>query len=111
MLPGIARATIERVNRLDLDGLVLYDIDDQCARNPHERPCPFSSTVDPAEYRADHLQEWRTPVIVYRAVAKYPSEDLQTWLTEQDHRRTLTVMVGAASSGVVAPLSLAHAQA
>src|SRR5690349_13061763 len=67
-LPEIARATIERLDHLDLDGLVLYDIDDESSRNPVERPFPFSPTVDPSEYRAEHLQSWGTPAIVYRAV-------------------------------------------
>ncbi len=50
-------------------------------------------------------------MIVYRAVGKYQGDELATWLTEQDTRRTLTVMVGAASSGTVVPTSLADAQA
>lgn len=109
-LPEIARATIERLDHLDLDGLVLYDIDDESSRNPVERPFPFSPTVDPSEYLAQHLQAWRTPVVVYRAVGKYRPEALRAWLSEQDPRRTLTVMVGAASSGTTAPVSLADAQ-
>jgi len=110
-LPGIAQATIERLSHLDLDGLVLYDIDDESSRNPVERPFPFTPTVDPSDYRAEHLQSWQTPVIVYRAVGKYQREGLQTWISEQDPLRTLTVMVGAASSGTSAPVSLADAQA
>ena len=110
-LPQTARATIDRLTPLDLDGLVLYDIDDENSRNPVERPFPFSPTVDPSEYRAHHLQAWRAPVIVYRAVGKYRREDLRTWICEQDPRRTLTVMVGAASSGAAPAVSLAGAQA
>jgi len=110
-LPAIARATVERLSGLDLDGLVLYDIDDESSRNPVERPFPFSPTIDPADYRVDHLPQWDTPVIVYRAVGKYQREDLGRWIAEQDSRRTLTVLVGAPSRGTVAPLSLADAQA
>ena len=110
-LPEIAKATIERLARLDIDGLVLYDIDDESSRNPAERPFPFSPTVDPSEYRAHYLQAWRRPVIVYRAVGKYRREDLRNWISEQDPLRTLTVMVGAASSGVAPAVSLARAQA
>jgi methylenetetrahydrofolate reductase-like protein len=109
-LPDIAQATINRLIDLDLDGLVLYDIDDESSRNSVERPFPFSPTVDPSEYRADHLQPWQTPVIVYRAVGKYQREDLHRWIAEQDPRDTLTVMVGAASSGATPAVSLADAQ-
>lgn len=110
-LPEIARATVERLEGLDLDGLILYDIDDESSRNPAERPFPFSPTVDPSAYRVEHLGPWPTPVIVYRAVGKYGADDLGTWLREQDPQRTLTVMVGASSSGTTAPVSLAEAQA
>lgn len=110
-LPEIARATAERLDHLDLDGLILYDIDDESSRNPAERPFPFSPTVDPSAYRAEHFGSWRTPVIVYRAVGKYQPDGLRSWIAEQDPRSTLTVMVGAASSGTSAPLSLADAQA
>ena len=110
-LPEIARATLERLDHLALDGLILYDIDDESTRNPAERPFPFSPTVDPSDYWRDHLQAWRTPVIVYRAVGKYQRDGMRTWLADQDPARTLTVMVGAASSGVSSPVSLADAQA
>lgn len=110
-LPEIARATIDRLSGLDLDGLVLYDIDDESSRNPVERPFPFSPTVDPSDYRTDHLPSWQTPVVVYRAVGKYQHDGLATWISEQDPDRTLTVLVGAASSGASAAVSLAEAQA
>jgi len=109
-LPEIAQATLARLSGLDLDGLVLYDIDDESSRNPAERPFPFSPTVDPSRYRADHLQAWQTPVVVYRAVGKYERASLESWVSEQDPDRTLTVLVGAASSGTSAPVSLADAQ-
>lgn len=110
-LPEIARATLERLGDLDIDGLVLYDIDDESSRNPAKRPFPFSPTLDPAEWRAGYLEQWRTPVVVYRAVGKYPREVLRSWIAEQDPSRTLTVMVGAASSGASPEVSLAEAQA
>lgn len=109
-LPEIAQATIDRLSGLDLDGLVLYDIDDESSRNPVERPFPFSPTIDPSEYLADHLRAWQAPVIVYRAVGKYQRDALTSWVSEQDPAHTLTVMVGAASSRTSAPVSLADAQ-
>ncbi|RYB92989.1 5,10-methylenetetrahydrofolate reductase [Nocardioides oleivorans] len=110
-LPEIARATVERLDRLDLDGLVLYDIDDESDRNPAERPFPFSPTVDPSDYRTEHLRSWRTPAVVYRAVGKHQRDDLRSWLAAQDPARTLTVMVGASSRDSSTPVSLADAQA
>lgn len=107
----IADATIARLRPLDLDGLILYDIDDEVARNPAQRPFPFSPTLDPASYLADNFTSWQTPVIVYRAVGKYPPAELRSWLAVQDPARLLTVLVGTASSKADALTSLADAQA
>jgi hypothetical protein len=47
----IANTTIARLLPLDLDGLILYDIDDETERNPAERPFPSSSTARSASTR------------------------------------------------------------
>src|SRR5918998_2520166 len=106
----IADTTVARLRPLDLDGLILYDIDDESERNPAERPFPFMPTMDPADYLADHLGAWRTPVIVYRAVSKYTPTELRAWLSAQDPARVMTVLVGAPSSTTTARTSLADAQ-
>jgi hypothetical protein len=110
-LPEIARATVGRLEPLDVDGLVLYDIDDESDRNPAERPFPFSATVDPSDYRTGHLGAWQRPVVVYRAIGKHGRDDLHSWLATQDPDTTLTVMVGASSSGTSTAVTLAEAQA
>jgi hypothetical protein len=107
----IADATIARLRPLDLDGLILYDIDDESDRNPAERPFPFSPTLDPADYLAHHFTSWPTPVIVYRAVGKHAPSDLRAWLGDQDPARVMTVLVGAASSKAHGRTSLTQAQA
>ena len=93
----IADATVARLQPLNLDGLILYDIDDEAVRNPAQRPFPFTPTLDPAHYVANNLTHWTTPVIVYRAVGKYGLCDLQSWLAAQDPSRVMTVLVGAAA--------------
>jgi hypothetical protein len=64
----IAEVTLERLRPLGLDGLVLYDIDDESDRTPQERPFPFLPTMDPADYLARHLSGWDAPAVVYRVV-------------------------------------------
>ncbi len=107
----IAEATVARLRPLALDGLILYDIDDETERNPAERPFPFMPTLDPADYLADHLSTWPTPVIVYRAVSKYAPEELRAWLSAQAPARVMTVLVGAPSRSTTGRTSLADAQA
>lgn len=80
----IADTTIARLLPLDLDGLILYDIDDETDRNPAERPFPFMPTLDPGSYLAEHLTAWPTPVVVYRAVSKYAPAELRSWISAQD---------------------------
>lgn len=93
----IANITLERLKRLDVDGLILYDIDDEADRNPEERPFPFFPTMDPADYLDRHLKTWRTPVVIYRATAKYTEQDLRNWMESQDTGKRMAVFVGASS--------------
>src|SRR5690349_24540603 len=72
----IAEVTLERLSGLDLDGLILYDIDDESDRNPDERPFPFLATHDPAWYYETHLSSWAHPVIIYRCIGKYTEDEL-----------------------------------
>ena len=107
----IADVTLKRLQALDLDGLVLYDIDDESDRNPEERPFPFLPTMDPAEYLSRHLSDWSTAVVVYRAVGKYDEPELRTWLDAQHPDRVLSVFVGTSSRDKPAATSLTRAHA
>ncbi|MEU1665306.1 methylenetetrahydrofolate reductase [Streptomyces sparsogenes] len=105
----IADITRKRLDGLEPDGLVLYDIDDESDRNPAERPFPFTPTMDPAEYLARHFGELDLPVVVYRAVGKYDESDFRSWLTGQPDRG-LSVFVGAASRETPVATTLSRAQ-
>jgi hypothetical protein len=107
----IAAVTIARLAPLDVDGLVLYDIDDESDRNLDERPFPYLPTMDPAVFQADYLAGWDRPVVVYRCVGKYPEADLRSWLSEADTHTVLSVFVGASSNqkAVHTGLPKAHA--
>ena len=107
----IADVTIKRLQALELDGLVLYDIDDESDRNPEERPFPFLPTMDPAEYLSQHLDDWDIPVVVYRAVGKYREPELRSWLGAQEPERVLSVFVGPSSRDKPVATTLASAQA
>ena len=106
----VSDLTQKRLAPLGLDGLVLYDIDDESDRTEEERPFPFLPTIDPASFRAQHLTDWTTPVVVYRAVGKYGESDLRGWLEAQDADQVLTVFVGASSRHKQPATSLVRAQ-
>ncbi|MFB9317402.1 5,10-methylenetetrahydrofolate reductase [Cryptosporangium minutisporangium] len=94
----IADVTLARLDGLGLDGLILYDIDDESDRNPEQRPFPYLPTMDPAVFHAEYLSAWREPVVIYRCVGKYPEADLSGWLRTVDTDRVLSVFVGSSSS-------------
>ncbi len=93
----IAQKHIQRISKLDVDGLVLYDIQDESDRTDKKRPFPFIKTINPCEYSKNYLQELKTPRIVYRAVGNYTSEKFTTWLEETSKSQVHSVFVGAAS--------------
>ena len=106
----IAEVTLGRLHGLDLDGLILYDIDDESDRNPGERPFPYLPTLDPAEFHADHLGAWDRPVVIYRCVGKYAEDELRSWLGDADPERVLSVFVGASSGDKPVHTGLRRAQ-
>jgi hypothetical protein len=106
----IADITLERLESLGVDGLILYDIDDEADRNPAERPFPFLPTMDPADYLDRHLKSWHTPVVVYRATAKYTEQDLRDWIGSQDPAERMAVFVGASSREKRVATTLRRAQ-
>ncbi|GAA1581356.1 MULTISPECIES: methylenetetrahydrofolate reductase [Kribbella] len=96
-LERFTAVTRTRLEQLDIDALILYDIDDEAERIPEERPFPFSPTMDPADFLADHLSWWDRPTIVYRSVGKYTEAELDSWVRRTPGRLG-TVMVGAPTS-------------
>ena len=97
----IAEVTLGRLAAVDLDGLVLYDIDDESDRNPVERPFPYLPTIDPAVFLGDYLRGWDRTAVVYRCVGKYAEHELRDWLEAADAERVMSVFVGASSSEIV----------
>lgn len=105
-----ADITIDRLRPLKIDGLILYDIADEADRNDQERPFPFLPTMDPAVYLERHLTDWPTPVVVYRATAKYTENQLREWVQSQNPKTRLAVFVGASSRNTRVESTLHRAQ-
>lgn len=105
----IANRQIERLESLNVDGLILYDIQDEKSRTPEERPFPFIETLDAFDYSQEHLAALDLPKIVYRAVGKYNREELSGFLASASPTKNMTVFVGASSSSQTIPLTLNEA--
>ena len=52
----IAEKTIKRLLPLDLDGLIVYDVQDESARTSKDRPFPFLSAHDPLMFASRYLR-------------------------------------------------------
>ena len=96
-IENIAKKHVQRVSKLNVDGLVLYDIQDESHRTNEKRPFPFIKTINPCEYSKKYLQELETPRVVYRAVGNYTAKQFTSWLEETKQSQVHSVFVGAAS--------------
>jgi hypothetical protein len=100
-----------RLQELALDGVVVYDIQDETGRTQLPRPFPFVGTIDPRVYSQLLTERCGCPAITYKSLGNLNEDDWNAWLFESAHAygaRFLSV-VGRPTSGVRYPLSLARA--
>jgi len=107
----ISALQIERLQVLNIDGLVLYDIQDEKSRTEVKRPFPFIETLDAFSYSQDYLAPLKVPKIIYRAVGKYSAEQLGQFLSDASTTENLTVFVGAASKDQAVSINMKDAYA
>jgi len=105
----IAATQIDRIRGLGVDGVVLYDLQDEADRTDQPRPFPFMATVDPGDYARDALRALALPKIIYRCVGKYTPAQFTALL--RDAPSDLTVLVGAASRRQRVALTMSDAHA
>lgn len=107
----VAEKQTARINALPVDGLVIYDIQDESDRTDEERPFPFIHPVDPVEYAYDDLAGVTVPKVVYRCVGAHTEASLTQGLRRIDGEGGLSVFVGAASSTQATTMKLPEAYA
>jgi hypothetical protein len=107
----VAERQAERIAGLPVDGLVIYDLQDESTRTDATRPFPFMETVDPVEYGFEYLAALKIPKVVYRCVAPHALDELRASFARVDREGGLAVLVGAASRAQAARTRLAEAYA
>jgi hypothetical protein len=105
----IAALQMSRLAGLPLDGLILYDIQDEATRTSEKRPFPFIETLDSFDYSRNQLSALDLPKIIYRAAGKYSPDELTEFLNQASPTDNLTVFVGAASKDQPVTMSMAEA--
>ena len=81
----IADKLLERVNDIDFDGLIVYDIQNEDSRTSRPRPFPFKSTHDPRLYSSLLQQKSNRPVITYKSVVQSNGDAFNQWANEAWH--------------------------
>lgn len=108
-LGEIAQKQYQRVKGLGVDGLVIYDIQDEADRLSEERPFPFIKTVDPIKYSDEYFSDLGIPKIIYHCVGKYSQEEFKSRISAEQRDDKLCVFVGAASRNQKVAIKLADA--
>src|SRR3981189_3318790 len=60
---AVAEAALTRLQSVQVDGLLLYDVDAEADRSSTPRPFPFMPMMDPAVFFARHLAGWAGPAV------------------------------------------------
>ena len=95
----IAHKLLERVSDIDVDGFIVYDIQDESSRTNLPRPFPFKSTHDPRLYSSLLNKKSTRPVITYKSVGNYSVDTFEQWANEawNDYGVRDLVLVGSPS--------------
>lgn len=105
----IANKQIERLKGVKIDGLILYDLQDESSRTNAPRPFPYLETLSPDYYSDNFLQGLDVPKIIYKSVGKYSSDNLKAWIENDNKSFDCSVFVGSPSQLEVVNLSLNEA--
>lgn len=97
----IAGKQSDRINKLDIDAFILYDIQDESHRTNEERTYAFIPTIAPEDYYRNYLTDLKVSPIIYKSIANQTRDSFGGWLQKNDHLEHL-VFVGASSQAQVA---------
>ena len=102
---------LDRLDQIEYDGVIVYDIQDESSRTDKPRPFPYMSTHDPREYSAILREKSGRPVITYKSVSQRNREDFDQWLDKAwcPHGVRDLVLVGSPSSDGDIKLTLPQA--
>jgi hypothetical protein len=106
--PDIAMAAAKLASRtkaLGLDGIVVYDVQDESSRTIDPRPFPFLPTLDSRIYSKILNDLAGVPVIAYKCVAQMEKEDWKAWLDQaaQTYDISCLSLVGSPTATVSKP--------
>jgi 5,10-methylenetetrahydrofolate reductase len=111
-LQAIAARQVARLAALPVDGIIVYDLQDESERTGEARPFPFLPTVDPSAWARDHLAAATLPKVVYHCTQGDTAAGFVSWLQAlRAQPAPLAVLVGAPSARARGGLPLGQAYA
>jgi hypothetical protein len=107
----VAEKLAARLRDLPVDGVVVYDIQDESGRTQLARPFAFTGTIDPRHYSRLLVTRTGTPTITYKCVGELDEAGWLAWLDETAnvYGAGCLSIVGRPTSGVRYPLALTTA--
>lgn len=110
-LRAISAQQAERIKSMNVDGVIVYDIQDEADRAQTPRPFPFLPTIDPELFANQYLDAVALPKVVYRCVSHDTPESFIKWLlsANEPSRPQISVLVGAPARRTHLALTLADA--
>jgi hypothetical protein len=108
---AVGTKLVERLQRVPLDAVVVYDIQDESGRTSEQRPFAFTGTVDPRSYSRLIGELSAKPTITYKCVGLMDESGWDSWLAEsaRDYGIRFLSIVGRPVSGAGYPLALSRA--
>lgn len=103
----IVEKQCDRLTKMDIDGVIIYDLQDESSRTQAPRPFPFVQTIAPEEYGYKYMKDLDIPKIIYKSVGKFTSETFIRWAS--DVNPNLLVLVGSPSKDQLSGISLNEA--
>lgn len=95
-LKTIASKQMERLQGLPLDGLLLYDIQDESTRTEKERTFAFTPTLSPEYYCKHYLAALALPKVIYKSIGNLTKQKFADWLLANQELE-YAIFVGASS--------------
>lgn len=94
-----AERLAERLSGLSLDGLVVYDVQDEQQRTDEPRPFPFIPTGDPRSYAQLLREQTGLQAVTYKCVVNFSEAAWLAWLETavSDYAVACLALVGAAT--------------
>ncbi|CAD7288339.1 hypothetical protein LMG7974_00960 [Campylobacter majalis] len=97
----------DRIQSIGVDGIVLYDIQDEADRTDDERTFEYIQTISPEIYYQKYLKT-DIPAVIYKAVGKYDEIKFNEYLASLVPN-SINVFVGASSKNTPIKLTLEQA--